>query len=180
MKRCAAILVVFILTGTVFSALAKEAHTEGQVTDASALMNVHSYCLDTSHLPAAEVADVKDFVAKESGPKRILGKIPWTLTSDCAQADAVIAIDFQPTAIMDEANAAGAMQAGIATSNPAGGGAAAMAENQSAWDTAIAVVDRSTKKVLYRVTGEAVPRHRENSMKSTFSTLAKDLKKLSK
>jgi hypothetical protein len=162
------------------SGVAKERHTDGQVTDADALLKIHSYCIDTSRMSAREAADVKDFIAKESGPKKVLGKIPWTLMDDCSKADAVVALDFQPTAIMDEQNAAGALQAGTDTSNPAGGGAAALAENQSAWNTALAVVVRGTNNVLYRVTGEAVPRHRENSIKSPFATLGSDLKKLSR
>jgi hypothetical protein len=43
---------------------------------------------------SAQAAEVKEFLAKESGPEKQLGCLPWQLADDCTKTDAVARIYF--------------------------------------------------------------------------------------
>jgi hypothetical protein len=165
-----------ILTLCVVSSAAYAKKTEGEVPDPAALSRVKSYCIDTSQMNTSEAGDVQKFVEEQKTPKKLLGKLPWSLADNCTQADAVITLKFEPTSIMDSSGAPGAMQASTSSSNAIPGSGVNAGAN--AYDTALTVSDRSGK-LLYRVTGEAAPLHPERSLKSPFSMLVSDLKKVS-
>jgi hypothetical protein len=170
------LVTVFLLAlcGAAIPAHAKK--TEGEVPDPAALSRVKTYCIDTSQMSPSEAADVQKFVGEQNSPKKLLGKLSWSLADNCSQVDAVITLKFEPTSIMDSTGAPGAMQASTSSSNAIPGSGVNAGAN--AYDTALTVSDRSGK-LLYRVTGEAAPLHPERSLKSPFTMLVSDLKKVS-
>lgn len=75
---------------------AKGKKPTGIIADQAAFGKIRSYCVDVSGLPGWEALDVRAFVSTESKAKRLLTKLPWTLTADCTQSqpDAVVVVRF--------------------------------------------------------------------------------------
>lgn len=53
--------------------------------------------MDLTNLESWQEAGVKDFLAEESEPGKVLDRLPWRRIDDCAKADAVARIYFGPT-----------------------------------------------------------------------------------
>ena len=70
---------------------------QGKISNLAAFSNVHSYCVDTGDLPSDEAYDLKRFISNESGPKKLLPKLPWLLASDCSEGTpgVIVRIEFQ-------------------------------------------------------------------------------------
>lgn len=159
------VLVLFMATVCATTSLAKEVKALGQVPDPDALAKVETYCIDPMKGSQADAAEVRKFAADESGPKKILGKLRWTLTGDCSRADAVMSFNFQLT----QKVAYGASSTDVSTAGNV---------PVDAYEAAMTVSDRASGKLLYKVNGEATENSGYRSMVNAVQKLSKDLKKL--
>ncbi|HEY6291739.1 MAG TPA: hypothetical protein VI455_09300 [Terriglobia bacterium] len=137
----------------------------GEIFDREALGQTRSFCVDSSHMGESEVTQLKDFLAKESQPKKLLSKLPWKLIDDCTKADAVARIYFAPVDlrvdIRDE-------ESGRKKSwNP----------GQSA-QPVLLIYDKASIRLFYRAEGEVLRGKAVDALGSPFSTLLKDLKQI--
>jgi len=142
----------------------------GEAANPDELLRVQSYCIDTSKLWAAEAGDVRKFIEKQSPPKGLLGKLPWKLVENCAQADAVISLKFETSSRLRPAGGS-ALGTGTAALNSV---------PEATYSAKMSITDRASQKPLYQVEGEAVTTFRDRSLNSPFSKLIRDLKTLSK
>jgi hypothetical protein len=142
----------------------------GEAADPDALLRVHSYCVDMANLEAAEAGDVRKFLEKQNQPKGLLGKLPWKLVENCAQADAVVSLKFDRSFRIAPAGGS-ALGTGTAALNSV---------PEPAYSAQMLVRDRASQKPLYKVKGEADTMGRIRSIGDPFSKLIRDLKTLSK
>ncbi len=162
------LLFVFLLTVSA-SLPAKEKKTLGEVSDAGPLLNIRTFCLDATKLSTSQSADARKFVAEQSEPKKVLGKLGWRAVDDCSQADAVIRLEFEEGMEVGQTSGGGTLQGAPTTSVP-----------EAVYKTRLYVTDRASGRLLYRVEGESIRMRRENSIASPFSKLQRDFKTLSK
>lgn len=141
----------------------------GEAPDPDRLLQLHNFCVSTAGLSPGEAADVMRFVDHQNGPKKLLGKLPWQLTVNCSEADAVAKFQFEQTTELSQATGSGTLQGAYVTAIP-----------ETAFKATILLADRASGKMLYKVQGEAVRERRDMSVTSPFSKLIKDLKTLSK
>jgi len=172
MKRLSAILLaLFLLSCVSFARQGKK--TEGKVTDAGALLKVHTFCLDTSELTPDQSGDLKRFLKDASKRKGLFANLNWERVESCSSADATVELtmrEHQETV-------------------PAGNGAT-VAMTGSSQDTSnlmkMSRVSQATMLItsapgltLYQVEG-AERDNRVTALASPFLKLSKDLKTLSK
>jgi hypothetical protein len=74
-----------------------------EVFDPNALAHIKSFCVDLRNLEGWQADGVRDFLARESQPKKLLSHLPWQFIDDCTKADAVARIYFAPDNIEDVA-----------------------------------------------------------------------------
>jgi len=141
----------------------------GEVADPGALLKVQSYCVDMDKVEISAVPDVRKFLDKQNSPKGVLGKLPWKLVDNCAQADAVVSLKFENSF---KVTPAGGSALGTGT-------AALNSVPEPTYTAFMLVTDRTSQKPLYKVTGESVTGNRMRSINSPFSKLIHDLKTLS-
>jgi hypothetical protein len=69
---------------------------EGYVMNPAAFRKIESYCIDTHNLPPDQVKVINHFVAKESKPKGLFTKLPWTQRASCQDAGlgAIVRMEF--------------------------------------------------------------------------------------
>ncbi len=68
----------------------------GEILDPAALVQVHTYCVDTSKIAGSQAAEVKHFLKAQSKPGKLFSDFPWTMAGDCrtGHAEAVVRIEF--------------------------------------------------------------------------------------
>jgi hypothetical protein len=142
----------------------------GEAANPDALLSVQSYCIDSTKLTAAEAGDVRKFIAKQSSPKGLLGKLPWKLVENCTQADAVISLKFESSFRVTPSGGS-ALGTGTAALNSV---------PEGTYSAQMLITDRASQKPLYEVKGETVTGGRDRSINNPFSKLVSDLKTLSK
>jgi hypothetical protein len=142
----------------------------GDVVDPDTLLKVQSYCVDMDKIEGVVAPDVRRFLEKQNTPKGLLSKLPWKLVENCAQADAVVSLEFKNSFQVTQANGDGmATGAAITQSVP-----------EATYTAQMLVSDRTSRKPLYKVMGESITVNRERSIGSPFSKLIHDLKVVSK
>ena len=168
MKQCLQIFVLVLTLATVpETSFGKK--TFGEVANPDALLKVQSYCVDMDKIEISAVPDVRKFLDKQNTPKGLLGKLPWKLVDNCAQADAVVSLKFENSF---KVTPAGGSALGTGT-------AALNSVPEPTYTAFMLVTDRTSQKPLYKVTGESVTGNRMRSINSPFSKLIHDLKTLS-
>ena len=129
----------------------------GEVFDPEALERTKSFCVDLSHMEGLEAADVKEFLAKESQPKKLLGRLGWKLVDDCTKADAVARIYFAGVSVRVEGQ--GVKQGSLPV---------------------LLIYDKASIRLFYRAEGQAVHGKPVDVLGSPFAMLLKDLKEITR
>jgi hypothetical protein len=138
----------------------------GEVADPGALLKVQSYCVDMAKIETSAISDVKKFLDKQNTPKGVLGKLPWKLVDNCAQADALVSLNFENSVKVAPAGGS-ALGTGTAALNSV---------PEPTYTATMVVTERTSQKPLYKVVGESVTGNRVRSINSPFSKLIHDLK----
>jgi len=133
--------------------------------DHEALRQVRTFCVDTSYLEAGVASDVKTFVAKENQPGRLLKRLRWQLTDQCAAADAVIRVYFASSERLTTGTGVARWEAASASYEPA-------------TQVVLLVYDRSSIRLLYRTEVKEPSTNHVALLKGPFSRLVKDVKAL--
>ena len=91
------IFLALFLSIMILPAAASAKKPRGEISNLAAFSKVRSYCVDASDLPSDEAYDLKRFISNESGPKKLLPKLPWLLASDCSEGTpgVTVRIEFQ-------------------------------------------------------------------------------------
>jgi hypothetical protein len=91
------IFLALFLSIIILPAAASAKKPRGKISNLAAFSKVRSYCVDASDLPSDEAYDLKRFISNESGPKKLLPKLPWLLASDCSEGapGVIVRIEFQ-------------------------------------------------------------------------------------
>lgn len=145
----------------------------GELFNPQALRHLKTLCVDTSYLQAGEAFDVKRFLARENQPGRLLKRLSWKITEDCAGADALITVYFAPS------------ERHVALTNDAlpgqrapSGQTAPLEENEQVTQVVLLIYDRASVRMLYRTEGQGQGKNRGALLKGPFSRLVKDMKAL--
>lgn len=138
----------------------------GEVFDPEALKQTKTYCVDLSHMESSQAAGVKEFLAKESEPKKLLSRLPWQLVDDCTKADAVARIYFARVDVREEMSAP----------NLAGSPVSFRQSRQPV----LLLYDKASIRLFYRAEGQILGRKAEDVIGSPFAMLVKDLKKINR
>jgi hypothetical protein len=135
----------------------------GEVFDRDALRQARSFCIDTRHIEGPEADEVKDFMAKEGQPGKLLSRLPWMLIDDCTKADAVARIYFAPVEATEiRENKVSSLRQ---TSGP-----------RQASQPVLLIYDKASIRLFYRAEGLFLHGDPVNVLGSPFSMLLKDLK----
>jgi len=145
----------------------------GELFSPQALRHLKTLCVDTSYLEAGAAFDVKAFVARENQPGRLLSRLGWRITEDCAGADALIRVYFAPS----ERRVALTNDARPGQRAPSGQ-TAPLEENEPVTQVVLLIYDRASVRVLYRTEGQGTGKNRAGLLKGPFSKLVKDMKAL--
>lgn len=145
----------------------------GELFNPQALRHLKTLCADTSYLEADVAFDVKTFVARENQPGRLLRRLSWKITEDCAGADALIRVYFAPS----ERHVAFTNDVLVGQRAPSGQ-TAPLEENEQVTQVVLLIYDRASLRVLYRTEGQGQGRNRGALLKGPFSRLVKDMKAL--
>jgi hypothetical protein len=135
----------------------------GEVFDSDALRRSNTYCIDTSHLAAAQTAEVREFLGAGGETNKLLGRLPWKLVDDCKTADAVARIYFANSSVTlrEEEN-------GATIGSKSGRGLQAV----------LLIYDKASIRLFYRAEGQVLHGNPSEVLGSPFAMLAKDLKKI--
>jgi hypothetical protein len=115
-------------------------------------------------MESSQAAGVKEFLAQESAPKKLLSRVPWKLVDDCAKADAVARIYFAPVNVHE-------LMAGRGGTGTAVGAWHAM-------QPVLLLYDKASIRLFYRAEGQVFRGDEVDMLRSPFSTLVGDLKKI--
>ncbi len=122
--------------------------------------------MDLNHMESSQAAEVKEFLAKESGPKKLLGHLPWQLVDDCAKADAVARIHFSRIHVLEEMP--GPVAAGTAVSVRRGS------------QSVLLLYDKASIRLFYRAESQVLDGTTKDALRSPFAMLVKDMKKVNR
>jgi hypothetical protein len=136
----------------------------GEVFDPDALKHTKSFCLDLNHIDDSEAAGVKEFLAKENQPKKLLGRLPWQLVDDCTKADAVARIYFARADVSEDMSGPGVVSTAVRI--------------RHGLQSVLLLYDKASIRLFYRAQGQVLARNEEDALRVPFSTLVKDLKKI--
>jgi hypothetical protein len=134
-----------------------------QVFDREGLMRVRSFCIATRHVEGAEEAALKQVLADNSQPGKLLTQLPWKLTNDCASADAVVRIYFDPVELTR------------VESVEDGRGKEPKPKQTTEFQPVLLVYDRASIRLFYRAEGKVLRGNATDVLGSPFSMLFKDL-----
>ena len=135
----------------------------GKVFDRDGLRQTRSYCVDVSSLEGSDAAEVREFLAADSGPKKLLTRLPWRLMNDCTQADAVARIYFTPATVTE-----------VLTNHESGLKQVSASGERSY--AVLLVYDKASVRLFYRAEGSVSHGDPTKVLGSPFSMLLKDLK----
>jgi hypothetical protein len=136
----------------------------GEIFDRDALEHTKTFCMDIDHMENSEAAEVKEFLAKETGPKKLLGRLPWQLVDDCTKADAVARVHFASVHVLEE------MPGPVAAST------AASVRRGS--QSVLLLYDKASIRLFYRAESQVFDGTAKNALKSPFAMLVKDMRKI--
>jgi hypothetical protein len=143
-----------------------------EVFDPNALAHIKSFCVDSRNLEGWQADEVREFLAKNSQPKKLLGRLHWQLTDDCNEADAVARIYFAPVNIEDVARE-------YSLSSPP--------RFQQGYQPVLLLYDKASIRLFYLAAcpqayppseGQVRYRNTVDGLRSVFSMLLKDLKRV--
>jgi hypothetical protein len=138
----------------------------GEVFDPDALRQTKSFCVDLNHMESSQAADVKEFLAQESQPRKLLSRLPWQLVDDCTKADVVARIYFARVDVREEMSAP----------NLAGSPVSFRQSRQPV----LLLYDKASIRLFYRAEGQVLGRKTVEVLRSPFAMLVKDLKKINR
>jgi hypothetical protein len=138
----------------------------GEVFDPEALKQTKTYCVDLSHMEGSQADSTKEFLAKESQPKKLLSRLPWERVDDCTKADAVARIHFARVNVREE------MSAPNLAGNP-------VSFRQSR-QPVLLLYDKASIRLFYRAEGDVSHRNAVDMLGSPFAMLVKDLKRINR
>jgi hypothetical protein len=131
------------------------------------LKQTRSYCVDVSALGGAEAAEVREFLAQDGGPKKLLSRLPWRLIDDCTKADAVARIYFRPAMVTEVLN------------NHETGLKQVLPPSERSYPVLL-VYDKASIRLFYRAEGSITRGNPTKVLGSPFSMLLEDLKTVAK
>jgi len=132
----------------------------GQVLDRDALAQVRTFCVDTSRLERSDEESVKEFLARQGQPKKLLARLPWKLIGDCTAADAVARVYFAPANLDMQ-------EEGLLSSQ---------SNSRQVFQPVLVIYDKASIRLFYRAEGQVLRGKREDLLASPFSMLLKDVK----
>lgn len=135
-----------------------------EIFDRDALEHAKTFCVDLEHMENSQATDVREFLAKESQPEKLLSKLPWQLIDDCTKADAVARIYFSEVGVYEES-----YRADVRTRS---------ARFRQGSQPVLLVYDKASIRLFYRAQGQILGGKMADSLGSPFSMLIKDLKKI--
>jgi hypothetical protein len=138
----------------------------GEVFDPEALKHTTSFCVDLNHMDSSEAAGVKEFLAKENQPKKLVGRLPWQLVADCTKADAVARIYFAPADVSQEMSGLGVIGTAVSV--------------RHGFESVLLLHDKASIRLFYRAEDQALGRDEPRLLQGAFSMLVKDLKKINR
>lgn len=112
----------------------------------------------------SEATALKEFLAKESGPKKLLGGLPWQFVDDCTKADAVARIHFASIHVLEEMP--GTVTASTAVSVRRGS------------QSVLLLYDKASIRLFYRAESQVLDGTPKNALGSPFAMLVKDMRKI--
>ena len=138
----------------------------GEIFDSDALKHTKTFCVDTDHMESSEAATVKEFVAKESEPKKLLGRLPWQLVDDCTKADAVARIHFASIHVLEEMPGAAAASTAVSVRRGS--------------QCVLLLFDKASIRLFYRAQNQVFDGTAKDALRSPFAMLVKDMKKMNR
>jgi hypothetical protein len=138
----------------------------GEVFDPDALEHTKTFCVDLNHMESSQAADVKEFLAKERQPRKLLGRLPWQLVDDCTKADTVARIYFARVDVREE------MSAPYIAGSPA--------SIRQGRQPVLLLYDKASIRLFYRAEGLVFHGSAEDVLGSPFAMLVRDFKKINR
>jgi hypothetical protein len=135
-----------------------------EVLDPEALEHTKTFCVDTSHMEDSQAVEVKEFLAKERGRKKVLGQLPWQLVDDCTKVDAVARIYF--ISVHEEITKVGS--------------AARSTGFRRGTQPVLLLYDKASIRLFFRAEGTVLHGDAADALGSPFAMLAKDLRKINR
>jgi len=139
----------------------------GKVFDRDGLKQTRSYCVDVSFLEGSRAAEIREFLAEDGGPKKLLSRLPWRLEPDCTKADAVARIYFTQAMVTEVLtnHETGLQQSSGPSERPY---------------PVLLVYDQASIRLFYRAEGSITHGDPTKVLGSPFSMLLKDLKTMAR